>query len=80
MLNDVVVHIPFFNSPSTPFNWNDYYHNLVLSGLQDCSFFQNEIGLIQVVNGVNIPTLTINQILMQTYLQYIAVGHNNINP
>lgn len=79
MLSDIVVHIPYNNSPATPFIWNDYYHNLSLNGLQNCSFFQNEIGTIQVVNGVPIPIITINQTLMQSFIQYISRGHWNIN-
>jgi hypothetical protein len=38
MLNDLSVHIPLSTSPSSPFIWNDYYHNLALSGLHDCWF------------------------------------------
>jgi hypothetical protein len=79
ILNDVVVHIPNNNSPATPFVWADYYHNLSLNGLQNCSFFQNEIGLVQVVNGVLIPTNTINQVLMQSFIQYTIVS-SNIHP
>jgi hypothetical protein len=40
MLNDVSVHIPLDSSPSSAFVWNDYYHNLSLNGLQNCSFFK----------------------------------------
>lgn len=80
MINDVVVHIPFDFSPSTPFTWTDYYHNLSLNGLQNCSFFQNEIGSVQVLNGVLTPTNTINQVLMQSFIQYIRVGQFNIHP
>lgn len=79
MLNNVVVHIPLNSSPSAPFVWNDYFHNLSFSGLQNCSFFQNEIGTVQVVNNALTPIITINQELMQSFIQYISVGHNNIN-
>ena len=75
---DVVVHIPYNNSPATPFLWNDYYHNLSLQGLQNCQFFQNEIGIVQVIAGVITPVNTINQTLMQSFIQYITVGHWNI--
>ncbi|NNT71186.1 hypothetical protein HKT18_03055 [Flavobacterium sp. IMCC34852] len=78
MLTDVVVHIPFDNSPATPFVWADYYYNLSLNGIQNCSFFQNEIGTIQVVNGVPTPIITVNQTLMQSFIQYITRGHWNI--
>jgi hypothetical protein len=79
MLNDVVVHIPYDYSPATPFVWTDYYHNLCLNGLQNCSFFQNEIGTVQVVNGIPTPVITVNQTLMQSFIQYITRGHFNIN-
>ncbi|KFC60062.1 hypothetical protein FEM08_11360 [Flavobacterium gilvum] len=80
MLNDVNVHIPYSSSPGTPFVWNDYYHNLSLNGLQNCSFFQSEIGSVQVVNGVPTPTITNNQLLMQSFIEYIRVGQFNIHP
>ena len=80
MLNDVVVHIPYNNSPSTPFVWADYYHNLSLSGLQDCNFFQNEIGTFTIINGVPIVTNIVNQTLMQNYNEYNNMGHLHIHP
>ena len=80
MINNVYVHIPFDTSPSTPFVWADYYHHLSLNGLQNCSFFQNEIGTVQVVKGVLTPTNTINQVLIQSFIQYIRVGQFNIHP
>lgn len=79
-MNSVYVHIPFDSSPSTLFNWNDYYHNLALSGLQSSTFFQNEIGTITIINGVPTVTNTINQTLMQSYNQYIKMGHLYIHP
>ncbi len=80
MINDVYVHIPFDTSPSTHFVWNEYYHNLSLAGLQDCSFFQNEIGTITIINGVSTPTNTVNQTLMQSYNLYNNLGHQHIHP
>jgi len=80
MLNEVSVHIPFNSSPSTAFVWNNYYYNLSLNGLQNCSFFQNEIGTVKVVNGVLTPLITIDQTLMQSFIQYTFVGLKNIHP
>ena len=51
-----------------------------LSGLQNCSFFQNEIGTVQVINGIVTPLITIDQTLMQSFIQYIRVGQFNIRP
>ena len=66
------MHIPHNNSPATPFVWNDYYHNLSLNGLQNCNFFQNEIGIFD--NQGNVISI-INQTLMQSYNQYNYYGH-----
>lgn len=71
---------PFDTSPSTHFIWNDYYHNLALSGLQSCAFFQNEIGTITIINGVPTVTNTVNQTLMQSYNQYNNMGRLHIQP
>jgi hypothetical protein len=68
---------PFQN---VSFNWNYFYHNLALSGLQDCAFFQNEIGIITIVNGVPTVTNTVNQTLMQSYNQYNNMGRLHIQP
>ncbi|NDP26601.1 MAG: hypothetical protein GZ087_04120 [Flavobacterium sp.] len=73
---DLNMRIPFDTSPATPFNWNDYYHNLSLSGLQDCSFFKSEIGTLNE-NGTVIIT-TIDQTKMQSYNQYNTRGKANI--
>lgn len=80
MLNDISVHIPLNTSPSAPFIWDDYYHNLALSGLQNCAFFQNEIGTIAIINGVPTVINTVDQTLMQTYNEYNRLGKQNINP
>lgn len=80
MLNDVSVHIPYANSPASPFVWNDYYHNLALYGLQDCSFFQSEIETITIINGIPTVTNTVNQTLMQSYNQYNSMGKLHIHP
>ena len=75
--NNINVHIPNNNSPGTPFQWYDFYHNLSLSGLQSCLFFQNEIGTFDSVGN---PLITVNQTLMQSYNQYISLGHQHIHP
>jgi len=77
MKDNVYVHIPFNYSPSTHFDWNDYYHNLALAGLQSCAFFKNEIGTF---NSAGQPLITINQTLMQSFVEYIRLGHQNIHP
>lgn len=75
--NNINVHIPNNNSPGTPFQWSDFYHNLSLSGLQSCLFFQNEIGTFDSAGN---PLITVNQTLMQSYNQYISLGHQHIHP
>ncbi|RKR04680.1 hypothetical protein C8C83_4013 [Flavobacterium sp. 90] len=76
-LSGLGMHIPKDDSPRTDFNWVDFYHNLSLSGLQSCSFFQNEIGTF---NSAGIPLITINQALMQSYNQYNNYGRQNLRP
>jgi hypothetical protein len=66
--------------PGTPFQWSEFYHNLALSGLQNCAFFQNEIGTIKIINGVPTVTNTVDQTLMQSYNQYNKMGDLYINP
>ena len=80
MINDTYVYIPFDYSPSTHFIWSEFYHNLALSGLQNCAFFQNEIGTIKIINGVPTVTNTVDQTLMQSYNQYNKMGDLYINP
>ena len=72
----LIMHIPV-GSNGTQFIWADFYHNLALSGLQNCSFFQNEIGTID--NTGQILT-TINQTLMDAYNQYNNFGRLNLHP
>lgn len=63
--------ILFPNHPATKpmvaFNWNECLNNLALSGLQSCSFFQNEIGTF-FPNGE--PNITVNSVKMNNYNQY----------
>jgi hypothetical protein len=49
------------------FNLQDCIDNLVLGGLQDCTFFQNEIGTF-FPNGE--PNIIKNVIKMNNYNQY----------
>lgn len=77
MIKNVYVHIPFDTSPSTHFVWSDYYHNLSLQGLQSCTFFKNEIGTFNIAGQ---PLITIDQTLMQSFIEYTRFGHQNIHP
>jgi hypothetical protein len=54
------------------FNWNDFFYNLSLSGLQNCVFFQNEIGTF---DKFGFPLITVDQIKMDFYNQYNNYGH-----
>ena len=80
MEHNVNVHIPYDNSLGTNFIWSSYFHNLSLAGLHNCPFFQNEIATITYPNGIRTITNIINQTLLQSYIQYIDVGHLNIHP
>ena len=73
----LTMHIPNNNSPGTPFTWANFYNNLSLSGLEDCTFFQTEIGTLDS-NGS--PLITNNQALMKAFWQYNLYGHNNLHP
>jgi len=68
----LTMHIPA-GTIGSPFVWADFYHNLSLSGLQSCSFFQNEIGTFN-------PTIVINQALMDAYNQYNYYGNLYLQP
>ena len=67
---------PVSQSIDVPFDWNTFYLNLSLGGLQNCSFFQNEIGIVTIsANGqINIIS-TIDQIKMYNFNQYNYYGH-----
>lgn len=71
-MSGLTMHIPL-GSIGTRFDWQDFYHNLALSGLQSCQFFQNEIGALN-------PTIAINQSLMDAYNQYNYYGHLYLHP
>lgn len=74
-MEGLTMRIPLPTSPGTPWNWNDFYENLALSGLQDCDFFKSEIGAI---NSDGVIVTTINQIKMQSYNQYNSYGNSNL--
>lgn len=74
-MEGLTMHIPFDNSPGTSWNWNDFYENLALSGLQDCNFFKSEIGTFNS-NGTILSI--VDQGKMQKYNQYNNRGHENL--
>lgn len=71
-LQDLVFHPPGTPTVDVPFNWNDFYQNLSLSGLQDCTFFKNEIGTLSKnpTTGEFEVTITIDPIKMYYYNKY----------
>lgn len=71
---DLSVSIPYNTSPTTPFIWNDYFMNLALSGLQDCSFFQLEIGTFDTLG----QPIAVDQTKMQSYNIYNKRGKDNL--
>ena len=79
ILTNVTVSIPY-GTPSTPFIWNDYYHNLSLAGLHQCQFFQNEIATITISNGTPTPSTIVNQILYESFIMYNVRGSEHIRP
>lgn len=75
-MNALKMSIPI-GSPLTSFDWGGFIHNLSLSGLQNCLFFQKEIGTF---NSFGAPITIINQTLMDAYNQYNNFGHHNLHP
>ena len=71
---DLSVSIPYNTSPTTPFIWNDYFMNLALAGLQDCSFFQLEIGTFDTLG----QPIAVDQTKMQSYNIYNKRGKDNL--
>ncbi len=65
----IIPNAPISND-TVPFNWSDCLHNLSLSGLQNCTFFQNEIGTIIKVNGIVTTPIIIDIVKMNNYNQY----------
>lgn len=72
----LIMHIPY-GSAGTPFIWSEFYHNIALSGLQNCIFFQNEIGIFDINDQ---PLVIINQALMDAYNQYNHFGRLHLHP
>ncbi|MCD0463956.1 hypothetical protein [Flavobacterium sp. ENC] len=70
-LQELVFH-PVSPTQDVYFNWDDFYKNISLSGLQDCAFFKSEIGTLvhNPQTGENIPTNIIDQVKMNYYNQY----------
>jgi len=58
------------------FDWDDCYYNLALSGLQDCSFFQNEIGVFNADGTIN---RIINVVKMNNFNQYKNLRYGNLH-
>lgn len=58
------------------FNWNDFYLNFSLDGLQSCSFFQNEIGTFNPDGSVK---TIIDSVKMNNYNQYNSAVHNYLH-
>lgn len=70
-LEGLVLH-PVSPTQDVNFDWNDFYQNISLLGLQNCSFFQNEIGIIrenQTTGDFNILS-TVDPIKMYYFNQY----------
>lgn len=70
-LEGLVFH-PVSPTQDVYFNWNDFYHNISLTGLQDSSFFKEEIGIIKLnssTGGVEIITIE-DPLKMYYYNQY----------
>ncbi|AOC95375.1 hypothetical protein BB050_02261 [Flavobacterium anhuiense] len=70
-LQELVFH-PESPTIDVKFNWNDFYKNLVLGGLQDCEFFKNEIATFikdpqtGEIKSINV----IDQVKLNYYNQY----------
>ena len=70
-MEGLTMRIPLPTSPGTPWNWNDFYENLALSGLQDCDFFKSEIGTF---NADKTVATIIDATKMGRYNQYNFFG------
>jgi hypothetical protein len=70
---------PISPTQDVPFNWNDFYLNLSLGGLQSCTFFQNEIGTIIIdANGLPVILNTIDPVKMYFFNKYNQYIHDNL--
>lgn len=72
---DLSMHIPL-GAPTTPFNWNEFYKNLSLNGLQECTFFKNEIGTFNVDGSDGI---IVDKSKMDSYNQYNKYSNDYLN-
>lgn len=61
---------------STPWNWNDYFNNQALDGLEQCQFFISEIATIGS-NGL--PTVTVDFNKWFKYNEYKSKSRQNLN-
>lgn len=76
-IQTTVLHPNYPNiTPATSFNWNDCYLYLSLDGLQNCSFFQNEIGIFNLDGTFN---TVIDLIKMNLIKQYKDIRNGNLH-
>lgn len=68
VMENLTLNLP--TNSSTPWNWDDFYRNLSLTGLENCSFFQSEIGTL----GSN-PTI-LDPLKWSFYNQYNSFGNS----
>ena len=74
---DIVVYPNYPDTTdTTPFNWNDCYYYLSLNGLQNCTFFQNEIGTFNQYGTIE---NAIDLVKMNYIIQYINRCHENLH-
>jgi hypothetical protein len=76
-VNDLTLHI-IQNTGGvldTPWNWDDYFHNLSLNGLQNSATFINEIATIP---SDGLPTNIVNQQAASAFQQYTSVSYANM--
>jgi len=71
-MQDLTLHYPLQSSPGSPWDWNDFYENLSLNGLQNCNFFQNEIGTF---DGQGNILNTVDATKMSKFNSYNYFGH-----
>lgn len=78
--NSLTLHIIQNTMPSTvldtPWNWNDYFKNLALDGLQNCSSFGSSIATYSSGTYSNV----VDQHRLSEFIQYKNVAHSNLPP
>jgi hypothetical protein len=78
IIEDLTLHINQNTDPiinvSEPWNWNDFYQNLSLDGLQNCSFFASEIATYNNGTYTNI----VDQNKTSKFIQYKIVSYSNL--